>query len=146
LNPRLRGRPARAAGADRGALDLAIGRAGACDDRQGRARDARRGARRRALCGGARRAQRWPETIADLKGKKISVSNRGALTYWLAQELSRRQGWGRKASPSRRSAATTAQAAALKTKQIDGMIVEVNAGYRLEEEKSGRVLVQLATP
>jgi len=38
--------------------------------------------------------------------------------------------------------ATTAQAAALKTKQIDGMIVEVNAGYRLEEEKSGRVLVQ----
>jgi len=44
-----------------------------------------------------------PKTIADLKGKKISVSTRGGLTYWLAQELSRRQGWGRKASPSRRS-------------------------------------------
>ena len=32
--------------------------------------------------------------------------------------------------------------AALKTHQIDGMIVEVNAGYRLEEEEVGRVLVQ----
>ena len=32
--------------------------------------------------------------------------------------------------------------AALKTRQIDGMVVEVNAGYRLEEEGSGRVLVQ----
>ena len=37
---------------------------------------------------------------------------------------------------------TAAQMAALKTRQIDGMIVEVNAGYRLEEEGSGRVLVQ----
>jgi len=32
--------------------------------------------------------------------------------------------------------------AALKTRQIDGMIVEANAGYRLEEDGSGRVLVQ----
>jgi ABC-type nitrate/sulfonate/bicarbonate transport system substrate-binding protein len=35
-----------------------------------------------------------------------------------------------------------AQIAALKTHQIDGMIVEANAGYRLEEEGVGRVLVQ----
>jgi NitT/TauT family transport system substrate-binding protein len=32
--------------------------------------------------------------------------------------------------------------AALKTRQIDGMIVEVNAGYRMEEDGSGRILVQ----
>jgi ABC-type nitrate/sulfonate/bicarbonate transport system substrate-binding protein len=83
-----------------------------------------------------------PKTIADLKGKKISVSNRGGLTYWLAQELSRRQGWGPEGFAITPLGATTAQTAALKTKQIDGMIVEVNAGYRLEEEKSGRVLVQ----
>src|SRR5215467_3591753 len=83
-----------------------------------------------------------PKTIADLKGKKISVSTRGGLTYWLAQELSRRQGWGPEGFAITPLGATTAQAAALKTRQIDGMIVEVNAGYRLEEEKSGRVLVQ----
>jgi NitT/TauT family transport system substrate-binding protein len=83
-----------------------------------------------------------PKTIADLKGKKISVSTRGGLTFWLAQELSRRQGWGTEGFSIVPLGATTAQTAALRTRQIDGMIVEVNAGYRLEEEKSGRVLVQ----
>src|SRR5215813_8875705 len=83
-----------------------------------------------------------PKTIADLKGKKISVSTRGGLTFWLAQELSRRQGWGPEGFAITPLGATTAQTAALKTKQIDGMIVEVNAGYRLEEVKTGRVLVQ----
>ncbi len=83
-----------------------------------------------------------PKTIADLKGKKISVSTKGGLTYWLAQELSRRQGWGTEGFEITPIGATTAQMAALKTKQIDGMIVEVNAGYRLEEDKIGRVLVQ----
>ncbi len=38
--------------------------------------------------------------------------------------------------------ATTAQTAALRTKQIDGMIVEANAAYRLEEDETGRVVVQ----
>src|SRR6185295_3881683 len=83
-----------------------------------------------------------PKTVADIKGKKISVSTKGGLTYWLAQELSRRQGWGTEGFDITPLGATTAQMAALKTRQIDGMIVEVNAGYRLEEEKSGRVLVQ----
>src|SRR5215510_13845176 len=32
-----------------------------------------------------------PKTIGDLKGRKISVSTRGGLTFWLAEELSRRQ-------------------------------------------------------
>src|SRR5262249_17134725 len=83
-----------------------------------------------------------PKNIADLQGKKISVPTRGGLTYWLAQELSRRQGWGTEGFTIVPLGATTAQTAALKTGQIDGMIVEVNAGYRLEEEKTGRVLVQ----
>ena len=34
------------------------------------------------------------KTVADLKGKKISVSTAGSLTYWLVSETSRRQGWG----------------------------------------------------
>ena len=37
-----------------------------------------------------------PKTVADLKGKKISVSTAGSLTYWLVSETSRRQGWGPK--------------------------------------------------
>src|SRR5262249_11254573 len=55
-----------------------------------------------------------PKSIADLKGKKISVSTRGGLTYWLAQELSRRQGWGTEGFTITPLGATTAQTAALK--------------------------------
>ena len=71
--------------------------------------------------------------MADLKGRTISVSSRGSLTYWLAQELSRQQGWGPGGFTIAPLGTTAAQMAALKTRQIDGMVVEVNAGYRLEE-------------
>src|ERR1700675_3909776 len=35
-----------------------------------------------------------PKTVAELKGKKVSVSTAGSLTYWLVSETARRQGWG----------------------------------------------------
>ncbi|HEY2137025.1 MAG TPA: ABC transporter substrate-binding protein [Xanthobacteraceae bacterium] len=82
------------------------------------------------------------KTAADLKGRTISVSSKGSLTYWLAQELSRLQGWGPDGFKIAPLGSTGAQSAALKTHQIDGMIVEANAGYRLEEEGTGHVLVQ----
>src|SRR5712671_4857204 len=34
------------------------------------------------------------KTAADLKGKTVSISSRGSLTHWLAQELARQHGWG----------------------------------------------------
>jgi NitT/TauT family transport system substrate-binding protein len=78
----------------------------------------------------------------DLKGKTVSVSSKGSLTFWLAQELSRQLGWGTDGFTIAPLGTTAAQTAALKTRQIDGMIVEANAGYRMEEDGSGRVLVQ----
>jgi NitT/TauT family transport system substrate-binding protein len=81
-------------------------------------------------------------TMADLKGKTISISSRGSLTDWLARELVRRQGWAPDDVKIAPLGTTAAQMAALKTRQIDGMIVEANAGYRLEEDGSGRVVVQ----
>lgn len=83
-----------------------------------------------------------PKTIADLKGKSISISSKGSLTDWLGENLSRQQGWGIDGMKLVPLGTTVAQTAALKTHQIDGMIVEANGGYRLEEEGVGRVLVQ----
>jgi len=83
-----------------------------------------------------------PKSVEDLKGKTVSVSSTGSLTYWLAQNLSRQQGWGIDGIKLAPLGTTAAQTAALKTRQIDGMIVEANGGYRLEEDGSGRVLVQ----
>ncbi len=82
------------------------------------------------------------KTPQDLKGKTVSVSSKGSLTYWLAQELSRQLGWGTDGFTIAPLGTTAAQTAALKTRQIDGMVVEANAGYRLEADGSGRVLVQ----
>jgi ABC-type nitrate/sulfonate/bicarbonate transport system substrate-binding protein len=82
------------------------------------------------------------KTAADLKGRTISISSKGSLTDWLAKELSRLQGWGPDGFKTAPLGSTSAQMAALKTNQIDGMIVEANAGYRMEEDGSGRVVVQ----
>lgn len=84
------------------------------------------------------------KTAADLKGRPVSVSTKGSLTWWLAQELSRQQGWGNEGINIVPLGSTTAQTAALKTHQIDGMIVEINSAYRLEEEGVGRILVRFS--
>jgi NitT/TauT family transport system substrate-binding protein len=78
----------------------------------------------------------------DLQGKTISISSKGSLTDWLGQELSRQLGWGSAGINLAPLGSTAAQTAALRTRQIDGMIVEANAGYKMEEDGSGRVLVQ----
>jgi NitT/TauT family transport system substrate-binding protein len=83
-----------------------------------------------------------PRTVGELKGKTVSISSAGSLTDWLGQNLSRQQGWGIDGIKLAPLGTTVAQTAALKTHQIDGMIVEANGGYRLEEDGSGRVLVQ----
>ena len=82
------------------------------------------------------------KSAEHLSGMTISVSSKGSLTDWLGQELSRQLGWGSSGIKLAPLGTTAAQMAALKTRQIDGMIVEVNAGYRMEEDGSGRILVQ----
>jgi NitT/TauT family transport system substrate-binding protein len=82
------------------------------------------------------------KTEQDLKGRTVSVSTAGSLTYWLGQELSRSLGWGPDGIKIAPLGTATAQAAALKTRQIDGVITETSTVFRLEEEGSGRILVK----
>ena len=82
------------------------------------------------------------KTEDDLKGRTVSVSTTGSLTYWLGQELSRSRGWGNDGIKIAPLGSTTAQAAALKTRQIDGVITETSTVFRLEEDGVGRILVR----
>jgi NitT/TauT family transport system substrate-binding protein len=82
------------------------------------------------------------KTEDDLKGRTVSVSTTGSLTYWLAQELSRSHGWGSDGIKIAPLGTTTAQAAALKTRQVDGVVTETSTVLRLVEEGSGRILVR----
>src|SRR5215475_12319796 len=82
------------------------------------------------------------KTEDDLKGRTVSVSTAGSLTYWLAQELSRSHGWGSDGIKIAPLGTTTAQAAALKTRQVDGVVTETSTILRLVEEGTGRILVR----
>jgi ABC-type nitrate/sulfonate/bicarbonate transport system substrate-binding protein len=82
------------------------------------------------------------KTEDDLKGRTVSVSTAGSLTYWLAKELSRQKGWGNDGIKIAPLGTPAAQVAALKTGQIDGVVTETSAIFRLEEEGVGRILVR----
>jgi NitT/TauT family transport system substrate-binding protein len=82
------------------------------------------------------------KTEDDLKGRTLSVSTAGSLTYWLAQQLSRQHGWGTDGIKIATLGASAAQAAALKTNQIDGIVTESSTVFRLEEDGLGRILVR----
>ena len=83
-----------------------------------------------------------PKTAAELKGRKISVSTAGSLTYWLVSETSRRQGWGPTGIQIAPMGAMPGQIAALKRGDIDGVIMDIGNAFALEKRGEGRILVR----
>jgi len=79
--------------------------------------------------------------VAELKGRRVSVSTRGSLTEWAGQQLGRAEGWGPDGLVLLPLGAFAGQIAALKTHQIDAIITSASIARRTEEEGSGRVLM-----
>jgi ABC-type nitrate/sulfonate/bicarbonate transport system substrate-binding protein len=77
----------------------------------------------------------------DLRGRKIGISTAGSLTEWLTHELSRRQGWGRDGIQAVALGSDAAQIAAMKTDQIDGLVLDYATALRLEKSGDGRIIV-----
>ncbi len=77
----------------------------------------------------------------DLRGKRIGVSTSASLTEWLTRELSRREGWGRDGVQAIALGSDAAQIAAMKTKQIDGLVLDVATAMRLESAGEGRIVL-----
>jgi NitT/TauT family transport system substrate-binding protein len=82
------------------------------------------------------------KTVADLKGKTVSVSTVGSLTEWLVHELSRQQGWGTDGIKTLPIGTDVSQISALRTHQVDGIVIDIAAAYRLEQAGSTRILVR----
>jgi len=82
------------------------------------------------------------KSVGDLKGRAISVSTVGSLTYWLMQHLSRQQGWGDDGIKITPLGSSEAQIAALKTHQIDGVTTDSMTVYKFVETGDGRILVK----
>ncbi len=83
-----------------------------------------------------------PKSVADLKGKKVSVSTAGSLTYFLVSETSRRQGWGPAGIDIKPMGAMPGQLAAIKRGDIDGAIMDIGNAFQLEKMNEGRILVR----
>jgi ABC-type nitrate/sulfonate/bicarbonate transport system substrate-binding protein len=85
------------------------------------------------------------KTVADLKGKKVSVSSVGSLTEWTTRELSRHEGWGPDGINIVFLGDIAGQIAALKTGQIDAMSNDVATAARLERDGLGHTVVNFGT-
>ncbi len=83
-----------------------------------------------------------PKTVADLKGKKISVSTVGSLTYWLVSETSRQQGWGPNGIDIAPMGTMPSQVAALARGDIDGVVTDISTALELEKQSKARILVR----
>jgi NitT/TauT family transport system substrate-binding protein len=83
-----------------------------------------------------------PKTVADLKGKKVSVSTVGSLTYWLVSETSRQQGWGPDGITIVPMGDAPPQVAALERGDIDGAVVDISTALTLEKQGKGRILMR----
>ncbi len=77
----------------------------------------------------------------DLKGHTIGVSTMGSLTAWLVRQLSQQQGWGRDGIKPVALGTTTAEAAAMRTKKVDGMVGGINMIYDFEQKGYARGII-----
>jgi ABC-type nitrate/sulfonate/bicarbonate transport system substrate-binding protein len=81
-------------------------------------------------------------SVDDLKGKKIGVTTVNSLTAWLVRELGRQKGWGPEGIAVTPLGATPGLVAAMKTKQIDGLVADIATLLRLEETGDGKILLR----
>ncbi|HEY3920387.1 MAG TPA: ABC transporter substrate-binding protein [Stellaceae bacterium] len=82
------------------------------------------------------------KTVADLKGRTISVSTAGSLTEWLVRETSRQQGWGPNGIKIAYLGSNSSQIAAIRSHNVDGFVADVALAYKLEDEGVSRFLVR----
>src|SRR5229473_798368 len=84
------------------------------------------------------------KTLDDLKGKKIGITTVGSLTDWLLKRVVAERKW----APADVTAVTVggldSTKAALKTGQIDAVVIALELGYAFEQAKEWRVLAPLA--
>ena len=81
------------------------------------------------------------KTVADLKGAKVGVSTVGSLTYWLAQQLSIRQGWGPSGIDIVSVGGMQGEAAGIVSGNIQGGVGSLEGGLEMSDKGQGRILL-----
>ena len=82
------------------------------------------------------------KTAGDLKGRKVGVSTVGSVTSWIISEVSRQQDWGYDGIAQVPIGDDANRIAALKTKSVDGAIVNLAQALNFVQRGEGRVLLR----
>lgn len=83
------------------------------------------------------------KSVADLKGKIVTVSTPNSLSDWLAKRLSITEGWGLDGIRRLPLGAAAGRIAALRTKQTAADITGPEAGFVLEEKQEAKILAPM---
>jgi NitT/TauT family transport system substrate-binding protein len=81
-------------------------------------------------------------SLDDLKGRKVGVSTVGSVTSWIISEVSRQKGWGYDGMAQVPIGDDANRIAALKTKSIDGAIVNLAQALNFVQRGEGKVLLR----
>lgn len=85
------------------------------------------------------------KTADDLRGKRIGVSSAGSVTEWMTLELARVKGWGPDGIRTVALGGSFAgKLAAMKTGQVDGLLISCAVGFQREKTKDGRLLIPVS--
>jgi NitT/TauT family transport system substrate-binding protein len=80
------------------------------------------------------------KTVDDLKGKRMGVSTMGSLTYWLALQLTRHQGWGDSGYQIIPMGSIQAEAAAFASGNLDAAVASLEGGLNLAAKGQAQLL------
>jgi ABC-type nitrate/sulfonate/bicarbonate transport system substrate-binding protein len=83
--------------------------------------------------------------LADLKGKKVSVSTVGSLTAWLAHQLNRSQGWDGKGLDVVALGSISARISALRAGQTESGILDIVHATVLQKEGVGHIMLRFSS-
>jgi ABC-type nitrate/sulfonate/bicarbonate transport system substrate-binding protein len=81
------------------------------------------------------------KSLDDLKGKKIGVSTVGSVTGWLVGETGCKKGWGYDGMQLVPVGDDASRVAALKTKALDGAVVNLAVAFNYAQKGDGKVLL-----
>jgi NitT/TauT family transport system substrate-binding protein len=82
-------------------------------------------------------------TVADLKGKIVSVTTVGSLTAWLTQRMSLHEGWGADGIKIAATGGGQAATSALLTGSVDAVMGASETALTLQEKHRARLLVTM---
>jgi ABC-type nitrate/sulfonate/bicarbonate transport system substrate-binding protein len=82
------------------------------------------------------------KTVDDLKGRKIGVSTVGSVTSWIISEVSRQRGWGFDGITQVPIGENAARVAAVRSKALDGCIVDIASALNYVQRGDGRILLR----